>query len=233
MLTTVAKRIQSRLSRAGVKVTLGEVKHQCELTITDIENPTETELLAVQDYFTSNATQLTVIDNGIDTGIDNLSIHDIDNLDNLDNLDSENAIATKDDQDYPEQSRYGELTTTPKGDLVTTTADQMGIVLDAREISLIAENINDSADTLEQDIDAIKSAIMAFVEHKALVNQSKINEMINDVREVVGAKNQENSRLLSDGLHSINQDIQQANKDFKSSVSKALAAFAVPALKAG
>ncbi|MFM6879148.1 MAG: hypothetical protein ACKPKK_00515, partial [Dolichospermum sp.] len=61
MLTTIAKRIQSRLSRQGVKVSLGEVKSQCELTINDIDNPSEIELLAVQEYFMSAATSLTVI----------------------------------------------------------------------------------------------------------------------------------------------------------------------------
>ncbi len=126
-----------------------------------------------------------------------------------------------------------ELTHTTQSQLITTTADQMGIVLDASEISLIAENINDSTDTLEQDIDAIRSAIIAFVNHKAMVNQSKINNMINEVRQVVGEKNQENSQLLSDGLRSINSDIQEANKQFKSNVKKALSAFTIPAIKAG
>ena len=109
----------------------------------------------------------------------------------------------------------------------------MGIVLDAGEISLIAENINNSSDDFEQDIDAIKSAIMAFINHKSMINQSKINELINEVRQVVGAKNQENSQLLSDGLNQINSDIQEANKQFKSNVKKALTAFNIPSIKAG
>jgi serine/threonine protein phosphatase PrpC len=108
----------------------------------------------------------------------------------------------------------------------------MGIVLDASEISLIAENINHSSDDFDQDIDAIKSAIMAFINHKAMINQSKINELIHEVREVVSEKNSENSQLLSDGLRSINSDIQEANKQFKSNVQKCLTAFAIPAIKA-
>ena len=124
------------------------------------------------------------------------------------------------------------LATTTKSQLITTTADQMGISLNAQEISQIAENISICSDDFEQDIDAIKSAIMAFINHKAMINQSKINELIHEVRDVVGAKNSENSQLLSDGLRSINQDIQEANKAFKSNASKALAAFDIPALKA-
>jgi hypothetical protein len=108
----------------------------------------------------------------------------------------------------------------------------MGIVLDASEISMIAENISISSDDFDQDIDAIKSAIMAFIQHKAMVNQSKINQMIGEVRQVVTEKNSENSQLLTDGLKNINQDIQEANKQFKSNVQKCLTAFAIPAIKA-
>lgn len=255
MLTTVAKKVQSRLSRKGVKVVLGDVKTQCELMITDIENPTEVELLAVQEYFMSNASQLTVINNDVDTvdSVDNpintASIQDTDSSDLYINeaaltTEEETAIAPNTPEELEEFYKHpalftpnqddqpAPLATATKSELITTTADQMGIVLDASEISLIAENINHSSDDFDQDIDAIKSAIMAFVQHKAMVNQSKINQMIDEVREVVGTKNQENSQLLTDGLRSINQDIQEANKKFKSNVQKCLTAFAIPAIKA-
>ena len=105
----------------------------------------------------------------------------------------------------------------------------MGIVLDASEISLIAENINDFSSDLDSDLDAIKSAIMAFVTHKASVNQAKINSFINEVRDVVINDSNKNSQLLADGLISINNDLKQTNRDFKSQVTKALAAFKISA----
>lgn len=221
MLTTIAKRIQSRLSRSGVKVSMGEIKVRCEAMIKDIENPTEEELLSVQEYFLESATQLVVIPDvdTVDT-INTLSIQELDNQE-------ETAIAPQ------TENTPAPLATTNKGELVGATAHQMGIILDASEISLIAENISYSTDTLEQDIDAIESAIMAFVEHKAAISQQKINNMITSVRNVVTEKNSENSQLLTDGLRSINQDIQEANKQFKSNVQKCLTAFDIPALKAG
>ncbi|MFM6077434.1 MAG: hypothetical protein ACKPCI_02765, partial [Dolichospermum sp.] len=72
-----------------------------------------------------------------------------------------------------------------------------------------------------------------FVEHKAAISQQKINNMITSVRNVVTEKNSENSQLLTDGLRSINSDIQEANKQFKSNVQKCLTAFAIPIIKAG
>jgi hypothetical protein len=217
MLTTIAKRIQSRLSRSGVKVSLSEIKVQCEAMIKDIENPTENELLAVQEYFLATANQLVVIPDvdSVDS-INTVSIQDIDSIE----------IAPQTDNPAP-------LATTNKGEMITATASQMGIVLNATEISLIAENINNSSDDFDQDIDAIKSAIMAFINHKSMINQSKINSLINEVREVVGTKNSQNSQLLSDGLKQINSDIQEANRAFKSNVRTAITAFDIPALKAG
>jgi hypothetical protein len=237
MLTTIAKRIQSRLSRLGVKVSLSEIKVQCEQMISDIENPTEEDLLAVQQHFLESANQLTVIPDvhtesiqDIDT-INTSSIQDIDsiNTSSIQDIDGEleETIAP---QTEPEPAP---LATTPKGEMITATAHQMGIVLNATEISLIAENINNSSDDFGQDIDAIKSAIMAFINHKSMINQSKINSLINEVRQVVTEKNSENSQLLSDGLKQINSDIQEANKQFKSNVRTAITAFDIPALKAG
>ena len=228
MLTTIAKRIQTRLSKQGVKVSLGDIRPVVEQSIKDIENPTDQEIASVVNYFLSTASQLTVTTEELTIEV----IDDVDTVDNVDNtlsmqdIDSSEAIAP------PTENAPAPLATTNKSELITATATQMGIVLDASEISLIAENINHSSDDFDQDIDSIKAAIMAFINHKSLINQSKINELINEVREVVGAKNTENSQLLSEGLKQINSDIQEANKQFKSNVRTALSAFELPALKA-
>jgi hypothetical protein len=239
MLNTIAKRIQSRLSRLGVKVALSEIKSQCEGMIKDIKNPSEEDLLAVQGYFMNSANQLTVIPDVHTSSIQELEDVDSINTESIDSIElhtNEAALDTEEEAIAPQpdtQTEPAPLATTNKGELVGATAHQMGIVLNATEISLIAENINHSSDDFDQDIDAIKSAIMSFIQHKSMINQSKINSLINEVREVVGHKNTENSQLLSDGLKQINSDIQEANKAFKSNVRTALSAFNIPALKAG
>ena len=246
MLNTIAKRIQTRLSKLGVKFSLSDIRPVVEQMITDVENASAEEINKVVDHFLDISTQLTVIDGS-----------DVDNVENIDNVNTlsiqsdetgsnqdeirgnqnnQETLVTSNNLHPNEAAQHTEtapLATTEKSELVSTTADQMGIVLNASEISLIAENINESTDTLEEDIDTIKSAIMAFIEHKAIVAQTKITNMISEVRETVSAKNQENSQLLSDGLSSINSDIQEANKDFKSNVQKCLKAFDIPTLKAG
>lgn len=204
-LTTVAKRIQTRLSKQGIKASLGDIKPMCESMIADINNPLPDEMdLVIQHFVDTN------------TAITNVSSSQI--------LESEQET---------EETQPAPLATATQSQLITTTADTMGIVLNSSEIAEIATNINDSTDSFESEIDAIRNAILAYVQHKSLIAQSKINQMVNDVRKVVSDENRANSMLLSNGLVSINQDIQEANKDFKSNVSKALTAFAIPAVKAG
>ena len=116
MLNTIAKRIQSRLSRLGVKASLGDIKSRCEKMIVDIENPTEDDLLAVQEYFMKNATQLTIATD-IDNDIDTASIQDIDSALLYIQEDVEEAIA-------PPQPDPAPLATTNKSEVVTATASQ-------------------------------------------------------------------------------------------------------------
>lgn len=204
-LTTVAKRIQTRLSKQGIRISLGDIKLICESMIADINNPLPDEMdLVIQHFVDTN------------TAITNVSSSQI--------LESEQET---------EKTQPAPLAHTNQSQLITTTADTMGIVLNAGEIAEIATNINDSTDSFESEIDAIRKTILAYVQHKSLLAQNKINQMVNDVREIVSDENRANSMLLSNGLVNINNDIVEAQKDFKSQVSKALTAFAIPVIKAG
>jgi hypothetical protein len=140
MLTTVAKRIQTKLSRKGIKQPLGVIKDYLKTNVGNIENISDSEELATTEYFLSSANQLTVIGENVD------------NVDNADNADSDidNVLTLSIQEDVEEeaiapQTAPAPLVVSPKNELVASTADQMGIVLDASEISLIAENINHSS----------------------------------------------------------------------------------------
>jgi hypothetical protein len=120
-----------------------------------------------------------------------------------------------------------------KSDKVASTAESMGIELHLNEVTNIASNLDYSGDSLFEGIDDIRSAITAFVEYKAQINQQKINHMIGEVRATVNQRNQETSQHLNNSLSQIAKDINQADTDFKSTVRQALKCFAIPANKAG
>ncbi len=203
MINKVSTKIQSRLRRKGLVISLPLIKKYLVENTKNISNITDDETDKATDYFMQQSIKLTVIED-----VDTVSIQSVD----ITSATSDNTVLAN-----------------TTSELVSSSAGQMGIVLDASEISLIAENINDFSSDLDSDLDAIKSAIMAFVTHKASVNQAKINSFINEVRDVVINDSNKNSQLLGDGLISINNDLQQTNRDFKSQVTKALAAFKISA----
>lgn len=203
MINKVSTKIQSRLRRKGLVISLPSIKKYLVENTKNISNITDDETDKATDYFMQQSIKLTVIED-----VDTVSIQSVD----ITNATSDNTVLAN-----------------TTSELVASSAGQMGIVLDASEISLIAENINDFSSDLDSDLDAIKSAIMAFVAHKASVNHAKINSFINEVRDVVIKDSNKNSQLFDDGLRSINHELQQTNKDFKSQVTKALAAFKISA----
>jgi hypothetical protein len=234
MLNTIAKRIQSRLSRLGVKVALSEIKSQCEGMIKDIKNPSEEDLLAVQGYFMNSANQLTVIPDVHTSSIQELedvhtaSIQDTDSIDLYTNeaaLDTEEVIAPQTDT----QTEPAPLATTPKGELVANTADQMGISLNTQEMELIAQNVNYSSDDLQESLDEIKNAIIAFIQHRIATNSQKIGETLEEISQVATDGFSANSQQLTEGLQHINQQLQEQSRDFKSKVKSTLSVFQLPA----
>jgi hypothetical protein len=67
MLNKIATRIQTRLSRKGLKVVLGNIKDYLKANVGNIENITDVEVNAVTEYFINNATKLTVISDDVTT----------------------------------------------------------------------------------------------------------------------------------------------------------------------
>ena len=261
MLTTIAKRIQSRLSRQGVKVALGEIKEQCDRLIPDIENPTDQEVLSVVDHFLSTATKLTVVSDDVTTEdlteveetfssvdvengniaeptqmeLETLTSEDVDIVNSVDNAINTASIQDIDSSDLHtneaalDTENQTALATATKSELVASTAGELGIVLNTGEIELIAQNVNYSSDDLQESLEEIKSAIIAFVRHKIALNSQKIGETLEEITQVATDGFNQNSQQLTDGLQNINKQLQQQRTDFKSKVKATLSVFQLPA----
>jgi hypothetical protein len=115
-----------------------------------------------------------------------------------------------------------------RSQMIKSQAQALGIVLNDAEIVQIASNLNESSDDLHDSLDDIKSAIIAFVRYKSSLNGQRISEVIEEINNVVADELSSNSRKLTQGLESINHNMQQQNADFKSKVKSAIAVFAIP-----
>ena len=99
MLTTIAKRVQTRSSKQGVKVSLGDIRPVVNQSIKDIENPTDQEIASVVEYFISTANQLTVTTEEITLeGIE--PVQETADVDSVDNVDTVDTINTAPIQEY-------------------------------------------------------------------------------------------------------------------------------------
>ncbi len=237
MITTIAKRIQSRLSRQGVKVALGEIKEQCDRLIPDIDNATETDIVNVTEHFINNATKLAVVDDvaleqtAVEEALTHENVDIVNTVDNaintasIQNIDSNDLHineADLDDQPAP-------LATTAKNELVANTAVSLGIQLSTTEIDQIADNFDAGSDDFAQTLEQVKSAIIAYVQHKIASNNQRIVDTINEISQVASDGFEENSQTLSDGLKHLNQQLIQQSNDFKSKLTGTLSRFQLPA----
>ncbi|WP_413176477.1 hypothetical protein [Anabaena azotica] len=182
--------------------------------------------------------ETTEVDNGIQLVNSNLDT-------NLDDIDSQDLHPTTSDQpteNLPQSQHQVDrtgwyqpapLATTEKSELVSSTAQSLGIALSTQEVETIATNINTASEDLTDSLEEIKGAIIAFISYKANLNSQKIDDTLTEISQVAATKFNENSEQFTDGLRQINQQMQQQRTDFKSKVKATLSAFAIPAIKAG
>ena len=225
MLTTIAKRVQTRLSKQGVKVSLSDIRPVVNQSIKDIENPTDQEIASVVNYFLSTATSLTVTTEELTIEV----IDDVDTVDNVDNtlsmqdIDSSEAIAP------PRTEQPSPLATTNKNELVASTAINLGIELSTIEINQIADNFDAGSDDFSATLEQVKGAIIAYVQHRIATNNQRIVDTINEISQIASDGFADNSQTLSDGFKHLNQQLQQQSTDFKSKLASTLSRFQLPA----
>jgi uncharacterized protein YukE len=193
----------------------------------------------VVEYFLSSATKLAVISDDVTTEQteieETLTTEDVDIVDTVDNAINTASIQDIDGNDLhtneaaldaEEETAIAPVT---KSELVQQTAGELGVILNTGEIELIAQNVNYSSDDLQESLEEIKSAIIAFVRHKIALNSQKIGETLEEITQVATDGFNQNSQQLTDGLQNINKQLQQQSTDFKSKVRSTLKCFQLPA----
>ena len=228
MLTTIAKRVQTRLSKQGVKVSLSDIRPVVEQSIKDIENPTEQEVLSVVEYFLSTATKLAVVEETVEE-----LYTEVNSVDNIQDIDSINTLSIQEDVEEaiapPQTEQPAPLATTNKNELVASTAINLGIELSTIEINQIADNFDAGSDDFSATLEQVKGAIIAYVQHRIATNNQRIIDTINEISQVASDGFEDNSQTLSDGFKHLNQQLQQQSTDFKSKLAGTLSRFQLPA----
>lgn len=206
MIDTISKRIQSRLTRKGLSVSLSEIREQVNVLIADINNLTDTDLNNVINHFMNQQSALTTA--------------------------NESTIIVEEQTPVEEQieEQKNQLATTTKNELVSQTASSLNIELSTTEIENIATNFNASSDDFTTTLEELKSAILAFIAHKVNANNLMISNTINQIYDTATAGFESNNQHLNNGLNQLNQALNRQSSDFKSRLKNTLTKFQIPAV---
>lgn len=205
MLDTISKRIQSRLTRKGLSVSLPEIREQVNKLIPDLDNLTDSDLNNVINHFMNQQSALTTTDDS--------------NIIEVENNPVEDAV----------EEQKPALATTTKNELVSQAANSLNIELSTTEIENIATNFNASSDDFTTTLEELKSAILAFINHKVATNNLIITNTINEIYSVASDGFESNNQHLNNGLNQLNKALNQQSSDFKSRLKNTLAKFQIPA----
>ena len=202
------KKLQSRLSRQNISVSLSEIREQIQLMNLDPDNLTEDDLQMISDHFMSQHKALIPV--------------------NESEIIEVEVPASSEILEAVEEQKPA-LATTTKNELVAKAANSLNIELSTVEIENIATNFTASSDDFTATLDELKAAILAFINHKVSCNNTMITNTINQIYSVASEGFESNNQHLNDGLSQLNQALNQQSADFKSRLKNTLAKFQIPA----
>ena len=185
-LDVAAKRVQSRLNKKSIKKDLTEIRDF--LNTLNLEEFSKDDMDAAFNHFLTNSPA-------------ELSL-----------LTSEEEIkkAVYDLINIPD-----EIEERDKGELIKTTAQELGITLTPEEVYLVAQEINTSSDDLTTALDEIKSTIINFINYKTQSNSQKIAEAMEEITQVATEGLDRNFQELKSGLSGVNSLLKGRATDFK------------------
>jgi len=202
------KKLQSRLSRQNISVSLSEIREQIQRMNLDPENLTEDDLQMISDHFMSQHKALIPMNES--------EIIEVE-------------VPTSSEILEVVEEQKPALATTTKSELVATAANSLNIELSTTEIEAIATNFNASSDDFTTTLDELKAAILAFINHKVSCNNLMITNTINEIYSVASEGFESNNQHLNNGLSQLNAALNQQSNDFKSRLKNTLAKFQIPA----
>ena len=221
-LNTAAQRIQTRLSKKGVKKSLSEIRdflnHKEDVTEEEIDE-------AILELMPKSAAL--VIFNAKEKALEISATYFLDltpeKLEELSLMGSEEEIREAisklinlESLESKEEDKTNEM--------VVSTAQEMGVTLTPEEVLLIAQKVSMAGDDLTNSLDEIKAAVINFINYKTQVNSRKISSAVEEMVEAAEGGLNKNSQELKVGLNRVNGILNGGAMDFK----RISQAFAIP-----
>ena len=221
-LNTAAQRIQTRLSKKGVKKSLSEIRD----FLNHKEDVTEEEIDEAALKLMPKSAAL-VIFNAKEKALEISATYFLDltpeQLEELSLMGSEEEIREAiyklinlESLESKEEDKTNEM--------VVSTAQEMGVTLTPEEVYLVAQKVSMAGDDLTNSLDEIKAAVINFINYKTQVNSQKISSAVEEMVEAAEDGLNKNSQELKVGLNRVNGILKGGATDFK----RISQAFSIP-----
>lgn len=253
MVTTVAKRIQSRLFRQGLKIALREIKSIYSQKVADANNPTEIEIDSIYEHFISLPvkTETTTIatpqspqssielqHNQEAETLPQQEIEEelgVDAIAPLEEEETETSICVGGeignivDAIAPtEESNQLIVSSADKQALVATQSVALGFELSEQETLEIADTIDNVFADYSAFLSGVTAGIKQYVDCQFDDIESELTNNSEDVRSHIANRTNRLNQQVEDFSINVKADIGGIRQNIKSSETKILSRFALP-----
>ncbi|MBW4635456.1 MAG: hypothetical protein KME30_27265 [Iphinoe sp. HA4291-MV1] len=139
----------------------------------------------------------------------------------------ENIIEERKEESTQETTQSGQLATTDAatdvGQLVTSKANEMGVVLSEQQINDIADSVDTSADTFDEILDHVEQALLAYADHSADSVDAKIDQTLDRVQQRVIYRHEQSREHLAQKLTKLGAVLESSRNQTKSQLTSILA----------
>ncbi|MBE9209687.1 hypothetical protein IQ244_24970 [Nostoc sp. LEGE 06077] len=194
--------VRARLYKQGYQGFIKDDYTQAALAVEcdDLNNPTKEQLSQAVDYLKAKATsQLSVTDERVE----------------------EKFLTPVEFEQAETEIEIGTLTVSPQdvGEMITNKASQMGVILSEQQINDIADSVDISANTFDEILEQVETALLAYADFSANQVDAKIDQTLTRVQERVVNRHEQSRDKLSRGLTGISAALENSRNQTKSQLS--------------
>ncbi|MBW4448134.1 MAG: hypothetical protein KME38_15025 [Spirirestis rafaelensis WJT71-NPBG6] len=122
-----------------------------------------------------------------------------------------------------EESRLAAIPQSQVGEMVTTKAAELGMVLSEKQVCDIADSVDSSASTFDEVLMQVEAALLSYADYSANQVDAKIDRTLTRVQERVVNRHEQSRDKLAHGLTGISAALEESRSQTKSQLGGILA----------
>jgi uncharacterized membrane protein len=123
------------------------------------------------------------------------------------------------DEEVIEESALSTVSQSQVGEMVTTKATELGMVLSEAQVCDIADSVDGSASTFDEVLQQVEAALLSYADYSANQVDAKIDRTLARVQERVVNRHEQSRDKLAQGLTGISAALEESRTQTKSQLS--------------